>query len=617
MSNRKLQEHDRFKQALSSTTKALADGQISQVDFGDLPARLRGGEEGDRLTLPMPARNFISSHDLDTTRAGADLEALTHALHAPSLHAGFRPADMKIGALFDALENARINAVGSNSFTGLGNNLDRLLAEKFAGEEGVELAEPDALELVMRARLTGRSLPKNLDDQIKPVAQKLEMLEPELVSKLTENLRDQKDFAGAALQLLRAWNGEAGEPASEDQKDEQEEQNEEEEDRQTENEEDLQDTEDGLTDEEESEERQESQEEPEISELGQDRSEDSEDDPQDLELPQQETPDNIALDKGFQYRIYTIEFDEIKHAHELCPADELERLRLFLDKQLQPLQGIVRRLANRLHRKLLSQQMRSWQFDLEEGILDTARLTRVVTDPTAPLSFKQESDIAFKDTVVTLLIDNSGSMRGRPIMAAALTGDILAQTLERCKVKVEVLGFTTKSWKGGLSKEKWLQDGRPVNPGRLNDLRHIIYKSADMPWRRARTNLGLMMREGLLKENIDGEALLWAQSRLNQRPEKRKILMAISDGAPVDDTTQSTNPNQYLDRHLRFVINQIENHTDIQLTAIGIHHDVTRWYRDAITLHDAEQLGDAVMDELEALFEEDNIMSNRKSRFAA
>jgi cobaltochelatase CobT len=306
-----------------------------------------------------------------------------------------------------------------------------------------------------------------------------------------------------------------------------------------------------------------------------------------------------------EYKAFTTVHDEVKTADELCDPEELARLRAYLDAQLQGLQGAVSRLANRLQRRLMAQQNRSWMFDLEEGVLDTSRLTRVIVDPTAPLSFKMEDESKFRDTVVTLLLDNSGSMRGRPIMVAALCADILARTLERCGVKVEILGFTTQAWKGGLSREDWIKAGKPPSPGRLNDLRHIIYKSADAPWRRVRRNLGLMMREGLLKENIDGEALLWAHDRLMGRAEQRKILMVISDGAPVDDSTLSVNVGNPLEKHLREVIAHIEGASPIELIAIGIGHDVTRWYRRAVTIVEAEQLGGVMTDKLAELFGEE------------
>jgi cobaltochelatase CobT len=305
------------------------------------------------------------------------------------------------------------------------------------------------------------------------------------------------------------------------------------------------------------------------------------------------------------YKVHTKQFDEMVEAEELCDAEELGRLRNFLDQQLQSMQGVVSRLANKLQRLLMAQQNRSWEFDLEEGMLDTSRLTRIIIDPMYPLSFKREKDMVFRDTIVTLLLDNSGSMRGRPIMVAAMCADILARTLERCAVKTEVLGFTTRAWKGGQARVKWIADGKPPHPGRLNDLRHIVYKAADAPWRRARKNLGLMMREGLLKENIDGEALMWAHERMVHRPEQRKILMVISDGAPVDDSTLSVNSGNYLERHLRHVIEDIEGKSGVELVAIGIGHDVTRYYRRAVTIVDAEQLGGAMTDQLIELFAEE------------
>jgi cobaltochelatase CobT len=318
--------------------------------------------------------------------------------------------------------------------------------------------------------------------------------------------------------------------------------------------------------------------------------------------PRRERPDN---DPESHYKAYCRQFDEEIEAEDLCDPDELARLRQQLDQQLQHLQGVVSRLANRLQRRLMAQQTRAWEFDLEEGMLDAGRLARVVVNPMQSLSYKRERDMEFRDTVVTLLIDNSGSMRGRPITVAAMCGDILARTLERCAVKVEILGFTTRAWKGGQSRERWVHDGKPRNPGRLNDLRHIIYKSADAPWRRSRRNLGLMLREGLLKENIDGEALLWAYRRLVSRPEHRRILMVISDGAPVDDSTLSVNPGNFLERHLRDVIKEIESRDFVELIAIGIGHDVTRYYRRAVTIVDAEELGGTMMKKLSELFDED------------
>ncbi|TIS71006.1 MAG: cobaltochelatase subunit CobT, partial [Mesorhizobium sp.] len=341
----------------------------------------------------------------------------------------------------------------------------------------------------------------------------------------------------------------------------------------------------------------------------------SDEDDSDAETPgEARRNDNpfLNLPKEIDYKVFTTAFDETVGAEDLCEEEELDRLRAFLDKQLANLSGVVGRLANRLQRRLMAQQNRSWDFDLEEGYLDPSRLVRVVIDPMQPLSFKQERDTKFRDTVVSLVLDNSGSMRGRPITVAATCADILARTLERCGVSVEILGFTTRAWKGGQAREKWLKDGKPPNPGRLNDLRHIIYKSADHPWRRARRNLGLMMREGLLKENIDGEALLWAHNRLIGRPEQRKILMMISDGAPVDDSTLSVNPGNYLERHLRAVIDLIETRSPVELLAIGIGHDVTRYYRRAVTIVDAEELAGAMTEQLASLFGEESARDTRR-----
>ena len=311
------------------------------------------------------------------------------------------------------------------------------------------------------------------------------------------------------------------------------------------------------------------------------------------------------LPPDFDYKAYSTKYDETISADELCDPEELTRLRGYLDQQLVHLQGAVTKLANRLQRRLMAQQNRSWDFDQEEGMLDAARLGRIITNPMHALSYKVERDTKFRDTVVTLLIDNSGSMRGRPISIAAICADIMARTLERCAVKTEILGFTTRAWKGGQARESWLAAGRPAKPGRLNDLRHIVYKAADAPWRRARKNLGLMMREGLLKENIDGEALLWAHARLLSRPEDRRILLVISDGAPVDDSTLSVNSGNYLERHLRQVIKWIESRSPVELVAIGIGHDVTRYYARAVTIMDAEQLGGTIIEQLAGLFEED------------
>jgi cobaltochelatase CobT len=341
-------------------------------------------------------------------------------------------------------------------------------------------------------------------------------------------------------------------------------------------------------------------------------------DAQEAEAPEGEPPIEPPVapisDADPNYEVFTTAFDEEVLAEDLAEPAELERLRAYLDQQLEPLKGAVSRLANKLQRRLQAQQNRSWSFDMEEGLLDAGRLARVISNPTTPLSFKVEQDTEFRDTVVTILLDNSGSMRGRPISIAAICADVLARTLERCQVKCEILGFTTRAWKGGQSREDWLQNGRPEAPGRLNDLRHIIYKSADAPWRRSRPNLGLMMKEGLLKENIDGEALEWAHKRMMARPEARRILMVISDGAPVDDSTLSVNSAAYLEKHLRDVIAMIEKRRTVELTAIGIGHDVTRYYERAVTITDAEQLAGAITEQLAGLFDNDPRAAKRRGK---
>ncbi|MBA3446655.1 MAG: cobaltochelatase subunit CobT, partial [Pseudaminobacter sp.] len=431
---------------------------------------------------------------------------------------------------------------------------------------------------------------------------------------LTGKLGDQQAFARVVREMLASM--EMAEELGDDQESEDTEENDENQPQGEDNSEEGGEDDSG-SDQSQSEEAEASSEEEQSGEMeaSDATAEDASDEDADAETPgEARRKDNPFADlpRHVDYKVFTTTFDETVGAEELCEEEELDRLRAFLDKQLSNLQGVVGRLANRLQRRLMAQQNRSWDFDLEEGYLDPARLVRVVIDPMQPLSFKQERDTKFRDTVVTLVLDNSGSMRGRPITVAATCADILARTLERCGVSVEILGFTTRAWKGGQAREKWLKDGKPATPGRLNDLRHIIYKSADHPWRRARRNLGLMMREGLLKENIDGEALLWAHQRLMARPEQRKILMMISDGAPVDDSTLSVNPGNYLERHLRAVIELIETRSPVELLAIGIGHDVTRYYRRAVTIVDAEELAGAMTEQLASLFGEESTRENRR-----
>ncbi|MEJ2379203.1 MAG: cobaltochelatase subunit CobT, partial [Pseudolabrys sp.] len=509
-------------------------------------------------------------------------------------------------------EQARVEAIGARRMDGVAKNLTAMLDDRFHKAKFDEITErseapiEEALSLMVRERLTGLAPPaaaKKLIDLWRPV---IEDRAGKDLDRLEDLVEDQRQFGDAVHDLLDAL--EMGDDRSHDSEEEEEEG--EEDRRQQESGEDGEALESDEMQHVSVDETQVSAEElPESAEAAEAPAADMGDDTDmgDTETPgEPQRPRQFGANepRGPDYRAFTTKFDEMIAAEELCEPEELDRLRGYLDKQLSHLQGVVARLANRLQRRLMAQQNRSWEFDLEEGQLDPARLSRIVVDPLHPLSFKAEKDMRFRDTVVTLLLDNSGSMRGRPITVAATCADILARTLERCGVKVEILGFTTRAWKGGQSREQWLTAGKPANPGRLNDLRHIVYKAAEAPWRRARKNLGLMMREGLLKENIDGEALDWAHKRLLGRPEQRKILMMISDGAPVDDSTLSVNPGNYLERHLRWVIEEIETRSPVELIAIGIGHDVTRYYRRAVTIVDAEELGGAMTEKLAELFEE-------------
>jgi len=540
--------------------------------------------------------------------------ALRLACHDQKVHAAMAPQGADARSVFDAVEQARVESIGALRMSGMATNLQSMNAEKYAKanfsgisrQEDAPLSE--AVAMLVREKLTGEKPPES-------AGKVLDLWRPFIEDKaagdlqgLSAAINDQQAFAKvirhmlSAMEMAEDFGDEADESEQEDTSEEDQPRSNEEEQENAENE--------AGADAAPAEESEASEEQMDDGEM--DGAEISDGDMMEEGDEDSETPGEMRrpaspfddFNEKVDYKIYTQEFDEVITAEELCDEAELDRLRAFLDKQLAHLQGAVGRLANRLQRRLMAQQNRSWDFDLEEGYLDSARLTRMVIDPMQPLSFKMERDTQFRDTVVTLVIDNSGSMRGRPITVAATCADILARTLERCGVKVEILGFTTKAWKGGQSREKWLANGKPATPGRLNDLRHIIYKSADAPWRRARRNLGLMMREGLLKENIDGEALMWAHNRLIARREQRKILMMISDGAPVDDSTLSVNPGNYLERHLRAVIEQIETRSPVELLAIGIGHDVTRYYRKAVTIVDADELAGAMTEQLAALFED-------------
>jgi len=614
---------DPFKKALGEATRALAgESEIEVTYSADPPGRTNTG-----IRLPQVSRRMTRA-EVMLARGTADAYALRERFHSDSTHARYSPRGEMARAIFDALEDARCEGIGARAMPGVAENLDARLAsvaEKrgYATMQSTQDAPmAEAAGLMLRQAITGRPLPRSAEHLLDIWRGYFESHLGESVEHAGDNLEDQTAFAKRAWKIIDelGYGDQLGEDPDDPQPDELEDQNE------GESEDQEQDGEDGGDDQQEDQEylpddqrgeRDDSRQmEVELADSDEDAEEmDALDAEEGMPPPEERTPPPPS-EADPDYRVFTQKHDEVVTAEELADEAELERLRGYLDKQLDPLKGAVSRLANRLQRRLQAQQNRSWEFDLEEGILDCGRLARVVANPTTPLSFKVEKDTEFRDTVVTLLIDNSGSMRGRPISIAAITADVLARTLERCQVKVEILGFTTRAWKGGESREDWLNAGRQPNPGRLNDLRHIVYKGADAPWRRARRNLGLMMREGLLKENIDGEALEWAYHRVTVRPEQRKILMVISDGAPVDDSTLSVNPSNYLERHLREVIAMIERRRAVELLAIGIGHDVTRYYQRAVTITDAEQLAGAVTEQLAALFESDPKLRERASQRA-
>ena len=608
-----------FKKALVHSTRALAEDSELEVVFGSDGPRL----DGNKLILPHPPRD-LAPKLAQRVRGQADRLALKVAHHDDAVHARARPRDDLSADAFDALEEARLEGIGARAMAGVRLNLlaaqenDLERSGLMRKEDRADIGIPEILGLMAREAVTGDPVPASVQRVVNMLRNEIEDKTGDGLQKLAAVIHDQAAFNKQARQLLTALDlKDDGQDAEDEKKDEGEE-GESEGDSPKDDAEDQQKPDDGEQKPDQADEQQ-GQDQPEEGEEDytqmqgdpQMASESSTDEIPDGEAGEAERrDDDTPLEKVRKdYDVYTRDFDEVVTAEELCDPEELERLRGFLNAQLANMASVVSRLANRLQRKLLAQQNRSWSFDLEEGVLDASKLTRVIVDPSAPLSFKQEKDTEFRDTVVSLLLDNSGSMRGRPIMVAAICADVLARTLERCGVKVEILGFTTKAWKGGQSREKWVRDGKPANPGRLNDLRHIIYKAADNPWRRTHKNLGLMMREGLLKENIDGEALQWAHSRLINRPEQRKILMVISDGAPVDDSTLSVNSGHYLENHLRRVIDDIQSapktsHRHVELVAIGIGHDVTRYYKRALTLIDVEHLAGGLMEKLTELFGE-------------
>ena len=598
-------EHFRFVTA--AATRSLANDGELDVRFGPSQASLTG----NTLTLPTPGSR-IDVEEAARIRGEADSVALRRRYHDPRVHRTRAPVDEDARAVFDAFEQVRCETLGSQFMAGVRRNLDAALENHCQSRGYAEIVQgehaplPEVLRLLARETLTGEGPPPSARRMVelwRPI------LEPKIGSNLEELaqvIADQREFANRSRELLRvlglAEDNDRPEEGGDSGKQEEEGENQEAGEVDAEA---LSADPDGSEESEGRETTGESGEETaDIDDADLDTSALGDDDADtDRQPPSPFTGRNEPGER--EYRAFTTEFDEVADASDLCDTDELGRLRNQLDQHVSNLHKVIARLANRLQRRLLARQSRAWQFDLDEGLLDAARLARVVANPMQPLSYKQEKDTEFRDTAVTLLIDNSGSMRGRPITLAAISADILARTLERCGVKVEILGFTTCAWKGGQSRERWLAAGKPAHAGRLNDLRHIVYKTADAPWRRARKNLGLMLREGILKENIDGEALLWAYQRLLARYEQRRILMVISDGAPVDDSTLSVNPGSYLERHLREAIDRIERDGTVELIAIGIGHDVTRYYRRALTLVDAEQLGGAMMEELSELFESD------------
>lgn len=600
---------DRFKSALTGTARAIARNPEVELAFtADAPA-----QSGRNLKVPMPARN-LPADQVGEARGFADSFALRLRHHDSALHLKSAPKEAVARAVFDAVETARIEALGAKGYAGIAGNLDRALEMRLRSDPIARARSADevplatAIQLMVRERLTGRAAPESAAAGLALVTEWIEAKGGRDLDALALAIDDQRAFAKLVATLLEDLELTEGDMMPDDA------------DEGGSDDEGTDDADDEAGDENDA---QGADGEAEVDARGEERTADDEaGDAEQQSMDAMEDGDGEGADEGeegmlpvrpnrpwsdlpplFDYKPFTTQFDEVVAAADLCDEEELTRLRAYLDQQLAHLQGAVTKLANRLQRRLMAQQNRSWDFDQDEGMLDAARLARVIVNPMQSLSYKIERDTEFKDTVVTLLIDNSGSMRGRPISIAAISADILARTLERVGVKVEILGFTTRAWKGGQARDKWLAEGRPPQPGRLNDIRHIVYKQADEPWRRAKKSLGLMMREGLLKENIDGEALLWAHARLLARPEDRKLLMVISDGAPVDDSTLSVNSGSYLERHLRQVIGWIETRSPIELVAIGIGHDVTRYYSRAVTIMDADQLGGTMIDQLATLFD--------------
>ena len=605
-SNRKESPAEPFKRVLGLAVRAIAGDDEVQVTYAPGKPEI----DGKQVQLPEPSR-LPSAREVAVIRGWADSLALTAACHDAKLHSKLAPKSGPARSVFEAMERARVEAFGANRMPGMAANLTARVEDQYAHGRFADVTErtdaplEDALALMVRERLTGAAPPASAKAMVDLWRSWVEERAGRTLARLNRVADDQALFGRELRDMLKTLD--LAEELAEGEQEESDEEQEQSEESGEQGQDDQQgdDTQEGAEDE-----RGEGEEGEPVDSADDADAQEFDADSDSEEMAESREPwrpnTNVLNDpEAFGYKVFSRQHDEEIAAEDLSTPDELERLRAFLDKELRNLQSVVARLANKLQRKLMAQQNRAWDFDLEEGILDTARLTRVVVDPLHALSFKHERDATFRDTVVTLLLDNSGSMRGRPIMVAACCADILARTLERCGVKVEILGFTTKAWKGGQAREAWLAAGKPVNPGRLNDLRHIVYKPADAPWRRSKRSLALMMREGLLKENIDGEALAWAHRRLQGRPERRRILMMISDGAPVDDSTLSVNTGNYLEQHLRQVIEEIETRSPVELIAIGIGHDVTRYYRRAVTITDPAELAGAMTDKLVELFEED------------
>jgi cobaltochelatase CobT len=608
-----------FKRATQATLRAIAEREDISVSFGAEPA----GASGTRVRLPLPGRE-LSEREAAPVRGAADALALKLRYHDAAVHAKRLPAGETARAIFEGVEQARVEALGARRMVGVAGNLAAMLDERYRRQGYEHMAErndvtmAEAIRLLAREALTGAPPPRSAQRVV-------ELWRPFLEGKVGRDLLDlgrqvddQEAYGKTTRRLIQDLDLDLGEIEQEadSEQGEGEGQDQEQSDSDTEGGEGAAAGAQGALEAGAPEQDEEAGQQAGAEEIDGELTPGAGDDEPGRPGRPGTLPRGNNIVDPTAYHAFTTACDEVVEADALCDPDELTRLRALLDQQLAHLQSVIGRLANRLQRRLLAKQTRAWEFDLEEGMLDTARLTRVITNPTYPLSYKIEKEMQFRDTVVTLLIDNSGSMRGRPITIAAMSADILARTLERCGVKVEILGFTTRAWKGGQARERWIAAGKPPNPGRLNDLRHIVYKSADAPWRRARRSLGLMLREGILKENIDGEALQWAHARLIARPEQRRILMVISDGAPVDDSTLSVNPGNYLERHLREVIADIERNSPVELSAIGIGHDVTRYYRRAVTLVDAEQLGGAMLERLAELFDEEGPSAGPRRRAA-